>query len=350
MVVEELFEYRGAVHVHTTHSDGFWEPAAVLGAARRAGVHFLTITDHDSLAALDDPGAGWHDGLLVIVGNEISPPENHYLTFGLSHTPDPASPPVVYVQEVTASGGFGFAAHPFDRGNRVLRIKGYPWTAGFELPFEGIEIWNLSAHIVGGAHNFWRLLVALACPGLYLRSPGADVLALWDRLGAQRHVPGIGGVDAHGWEGWLGRSGILLLDYRAMFRTLQTRVILPQPFSGDAEADTEAVLQALRAGRSYVCNARLGDPQGFLFTARDGRHVYHMGSELSVRGGLRLSAVLPRPADVRLLRDGQIIARQRTAHLRAVVDEPGVYRIEAWRRGLVGPQAWVLSNPIYVRG
>src|SRR5690606_23126786 len=138
--VNRLFEYCGAVHVHTTYSDGFWPARDVMEAARRAGVHFLAITDHDSLAAAANPGAGWHDGLLVIVGNEISPPENHYLTFGLAHTPDPASPPAVYVPEVTASGGFGFAAHPFDRGNRVLRIKGYPWTAGDDLPFEGLEI------------------------------------------------------------------------------------------------------------------------------------------------------------------------------------------------------------------
>ena len=40
--------YRGALHLHTTHSDGALTPAALAATAREAGFDFVAITDHNN--------------------------------------------------------------------------------------------------------------------------------------------------------------------------------------------------------------------------------------------------------------------------------------------------------------
>ena len=49
-------EVVGAVHVHTTHSDGALDVAGVVDEGRAAGLDFLLITDHNTLAAKPQGG------------------------------------------------------------------------------------------------------------------------------------------------------------------------------------------------------------------------------------------------------------------------------------------------------
>ncbi|MFC7072796.1 PHP domain-containing protein [Halovenus rubra] len=59
------------LHVHTTNSDGTLTLATLPGAARRAGVETVAVTDHDRLhPALDQP-VTMHDGIEVIHGIEL---------------------------------------------------------------------------------------------------------------------------------------------------------------------------------------------------------------------------------------------------------------------------------------
>ena len=74
----------GIVHVHTTLSDGGGTPEGVAAAAKKAGLRFVVITDHNNLEA--KPFEGDHDGVLVLVGTEISTTAGHVLGFGI---PDP---------------------------------------------------------------------------------------------------------------------------------------------------------------------------------------------------------------------------------------------------------------------
>jgi hypothetical protein len=54
---------------------------------------------------------------------------------------------------------------------------------------------------------------------------------------------------------------------------------------------------------------------------------------------------LPAAASVRVLRDGREIGRG----LYHRIDEPGVYRVEAYREAHGAERTWILSNPIYLR-
>ena len=61
-------EVVGAVHVHTTHSDGAGSVQHVAAAARRAGLDFVVVTDHNTFGA--KPAEGYAGDLLLIVGTE----------------------------------------------------------------------------------------------------------------------------------------------------------------------------------------------------------------------------------------------------------------------------------------
>ena len=75
-----------------------------------------------------------------------------------------------------------------------------------------------------------------------------------------------------------------------------------------------------------------------------------MGDELPMKGGVTLQAHLPKPAEIRLIKDGRTIRIWKHSQDCAYsASEPGVYRVEAWKSYLGLKRGWVFSNPIYVR-
>ena len=82
------------------------------GAARRAGLDFVILTDHgDGLRAPDPPR--YVDGVLVIDAVEISTADGHYVALGIGQAPYRlAGDARDVIDDVHRLGGFGFAAHP----------------------------------------------------------------------------------------------------------------------------------------------------------------------------------------------------------------------------------------------
>ncbi len=61
------------LQAHSTRSDGALEPAEVVAAAARAGVELLALTDHDTLAGVEEAlRAGAESGVAVVPAIEIS--------------------------------------------------------------------------------------------------------------------------------------------------------------------------------------------------------------------------------------------------------------------------------------
>ena len=76
------------LHIHTTASDGAWEPAEVVHGARSGGLHAISVTDHDTVAAVAAARAAGKDaGVTVIAGCELSSTldgrELHILGYGV---------------------------------------------------------------------------------------------------------------------------------------------------------------------------------------------------------------------------------------------------------------------------
>jgi 3',5'-nucleoside bisphosphate phosphatase len=63
---------RADLHVHTTASDGEYTPSQVVALARQAGLSAVAITDHDTLAGVDEARASAGTSVELIPGVEIS--------------------------------------------------------------------------------------------------------------------------------------------------------------------------------------------------------------------------------------------------------------------------------------
>jgi hypothetical protein len=74
-----------------------------------------------------------------------------------------------------------------------------------------------------------------------------------------------------------------------------------------------------------------------------------IGDELVRIGATIFEVRTPHEADVRLLFNGQVVAQARGTYLKHTTDEPGAYRVEAYRRHRLGSRGWIFSSPIYIK-
>ena len=75
-----------------------------------------------------------------------------------------------------------------------------------------------------------------------------------------------------------------------------------------------------------------------------------MSDEVKLTDGLKLTAKLPLPAYLRLLRYGKEVAKSDgKAEFEFAVKEAGAYRLEAWLELDGELRPWIFANPIYVR-
>ena len=343
-VTDRFVRVSGVAHIHTTHSDGGGTVADIESAAAAAGLDFVIITDHNSLAGKPREGYG-NTGVLTIIGTEISNHEGHLLAVGLPSPPTYrfSGDGLDTLRDLDDLGSLSFAAHP-ENPREDLR-----WT-GWSLPGDwGIEILNGDSQWRAAG---WTSLLGTAL--LYplnsdysllrlLRRPAA--LFRWDDLLARRHAPAIAGADAHGTL--RPAAALPLPTYEAVFRIAQNYVLLEQPLSGNAPADTAAILAALARGRAYIGVGALAPADRFFFLAeRDGSR-WTMGDTVASGGPVQLQAGGARPANARitLYRNGVTVATA-DGPLDTRVTEPGVYRVEVQVPGWDVP--WIVSNPIYV--
>jgi hypothetical protein len=133
---------------------------------------------------------------------------------------------------------------------------------------------------------------------------------------------------------------VRLMSYARSFRFLRTHVLCDEPLTGELDHDRAQVFEALRAGRCYMAVESLGPPRGFTFSAGE----LPMGAEAAFEGQT-LTATTPKPAMLRLIKDGSQIEECEGASLEHDATGPGVYRVEAH----LGDRTWILSNPIYLR-
>lgn len=135
------------LHVHTTRSDGWWEPERLATAAITRGLSAIGITDHDDIAAgfeLANVVARRGLPLTVYVGQEVSARENghdvHVLGLDLTWEIRPWQSIAATVDAILAQGGFPILPHPRPSG------RGWPsfdQVLALEIPV-AVEIFNAS--------------------------------------------------------------------------------------------------------------------------------------------------------------------------------------------------------------
>jgi hypothetical protein len=344
-----MHEYVGAIHIHSTYSDGTGEIAQ---AANEVELDFIMMSDHNSLAAKRDGLEGVHGKVLVLIGYEINDREdlNHYLAFGLDETVGVRISAQEYVKRVKERGGIGFIAHPDEARNRMPEHPAYPWNAWDSEDFHGIEIWNHMSEWMEGLteeNKFQRFIHPLKS----IVAPSVKTRKRWDELNQKRRVVGIGGVDAHAHKvDVIGFFQTEVFPYKVMFKSIHTHVLLDEEIHPDDprqfETDKWNIYNALRDGRSFIANSYHSNPKGFRFSARYNDKEYQMGDYIAYDGsdGVTIEAQLPSTADLKLVCNGLVVFDARSDSLSIPVIREGAYRLEAW----LDDKAWILSNHIRI--
>jgi hypothetical protein len=356
MARPSLHDLACVVHLHSTHSDGTGSVPQIAAAGARAGVDVVLLTDHDSLAAAQRGEEGWYGPVLLLAGEEVSPRrQDHTLVFGAGLT-EPIDHEGLsgagIVEAAAARGASSFAAHPFSRGSeRFARFgPGMPHTAVSSPQLTGIELWSFVTDTAEELRSVAEALRFVATPTRVVDHPRRRNLDEWDRLCRQRRVVAIGGLDAHQIGIRMrGRVPLRLMGYARSFRQLRTHVLATELPSGDLDHDRALVYDALAEGRCYIAMDSLAPARGFAFWADDGAGgQLPMGAE-SPAGEWTLRVRLPRPASMRLVRDGVTVAAADGASVDHEVSAPGVYRVEARLPHAGRERTWIVSNPIYLR-
>jgi hypothetical protein len=321
-----LHDLACVVHLHSTFSDGTGTVPQIIAAGQRAGVDVVILTDHNSREG--SPFEGWHGPTLLLVGEEDTPGRHdHTLLLG---------------------DDLRFAAHPFSRGSeRFSRFgDGMPHTGLAEPGLTGIELWSFVTDTAERVRSVREGLLFAAAPLRVLDHPPLRNTVEWDRMCRTRRVVALGGLDAHQIGVRVrGRVPLRLMGYARSFRQLRTHVLCESLPSGSLPEDRALVYDALREGRCYIAVDALASARGFSFWAGDD---VPMGAEAAF-DGQALHVRVPRPAQLRLLRDGAVVAAVDGASLDVPGAAPGVYRVEARLTYRGRTLTWILSNPIYLR-
>ena len=384
--VPRFYDSAGALHIHSTYSDGAGTVGEIGEAANRAGLDFLVLCDHSSLQARTDGQNGWRGRTLVLIGTEVTTDTGHLLALDVPDEFLPAPHEAVAAQQaITRSGGVGFVALPCD-------LKDHWRDFGRLQEGIGLEVFNLSAIArtkinLPALAEVWRRYHSRRPQRAFdlVSARPAPELRLWDRLMAPpapglpaRRVVGIASLDAHAVMKFARRS-YPFPTYEETFRTLRTHLVTAQPLSyGEMSAARRAAAQekdealvhgALGAGHCYMAYDNYADATGFIFEAGplepgpDRPPLALMGDALPFPAGAEagtaaflLTAQAPRTRSlVRLYKDGRLAAAARGGRLEYAVREPGVYRVEVflYKRRLgslcLGAKPWIFSNPIYVQ-
>ncbi len=345
--------YSGAIHVHSTYSDGGGTVAEIVRAGQHAGLDFLFLTDHDTLQPRFDGHQGYHDGLLLLVGEEVNTSAGHLLALGVGKDVDQDGPlglPAL-IEEISEAGGVSIAAHPTGRR---------PWTDWTVEKMDGLELLNANSDWRDdGVLELLRALVFLPFlpDGVFnsLVDRPEEAIRLWMHRARRQPVTVIGSVDAHERIPLWGERHLSFPTYERMFGLIRTYVITGTELTGDAGADEAALVEALRRGSCYVVLEGYEPAPGFSFELTMGPDRVSMGSSVGFKAGERLHVTAPSsgPVRIRLYRDEVPLIETEGHELFVEIPGPGVYHTEVYQmrstllRG-ERQRLWIISNAIRV--
>ncbi|HTO69222.1 MAG TPA: hypothetical protein VMR31_05120 [Myxococcota bacterium] len=306
-------DLRGSVHVHTRVShDSHGSIGEVIDGAHAAGLAFVAFSEHPLRAELR-PARGAVEDVLLLPGWEVRSAGASILALGVQSKAGLPDAPDALVAEIHRRGGAAYVAH-FESSqlqDPSLYAKAAP---------DGVEIVNLHATALQVPVRLvlGELLLPAPCAlRVLLRTP-TENLARLARLSGVRGL--VGGVDAHAKFRVLGPLGGTLDRYRDVFRLVTTHVLA-------RERSARGIIEALRAGRSYVAFEGIAPVERFT----------------AVRTGERFTVRAPQDARVELVCSGRTVdsTSGSAVVLRAPADASECH-VEAW----LGDRLWVITSPL----
>jgi hypothetical protein len=383
-----LSDYRCIIHAHSNLShDSRGTIDEIAAAAKQAHVDAVFLTNHPKtdVDVVSAGAKGVIAGILFVPGTEA----NGFLAFpgdGKMHPLNVSEQELV--NSIGRSNGLIFVAHPEE--HKDWSLKG----------LTGTEIYNthadlkdeqelLSALKPTNSAGYTRLFGILNAINQYPQEAFAclfDVptenLKHYDELSKSRSYAATAGNDSHQNTGFILRGmgenkvavedplgerlGVLDMAKNPLLRTLlgepvigkelMRRVLDPYPVSFHyvsthvlaKEKTSGSLWRALREGRTYVAFDWIAEPLGTAFIAEDGRNIWNIGDAVQLSPKLNFKVALPIPANIRLMRDGNVVAKTVGRELRFTPNEPGVYRVEASVMLAGEERPWIYTGAIRV--
>ena len=347
-----MIEYVGAIHIHSTYSDGSGSVNDIIKVAQEVDLDYIILTDHNTLRAKTDGKEGWYNNTFLLVGTEINDRKNlnHYLALGIDKAFSTRISAKEYVSKVNEKGGIGFIAHPHEERSSMKEHPPYPWNEWDSNDFTGIEIWNHMSEWMEGLNeqNKYNHFVH---PLKSIKFPSKKTLAKWDELNIKRKVVGIGGIDAHAHkQNFMGFFEVEIFPYKVLFKSIRTHLLcdtrLHKSNKGvEFAEDKNEILRTLKSGRVFFSNYYHGNAKGFRFFAQDSNMIYHMGESVEFNNKIRLRVILPNiSGTIRLIANGNLIDEGENIDAEFVISRSGAYRVEVYLDG----KAWIYSNHIRI--
>jgi hypothetical protein len=260
--------FRGDLHSHTDHSDADRSVADLVQAARKEGLDFIFLTDHNTVSGLAEVQDLGDDSLLTAGGIELTTFWGHALVLGAHHWIDwrfrPGAGDITRVAaESMAHDQLFIIAHPLSLGDPYC--TGCNWRYGEMMPGSAqlVEVWNGPW---GGDSN------------------NEAALSLWyDWLNQGLRLVATAGTDTHGNDDYAQRPGFSVIYAN--------------------ELSEVALLRAVRAGHLYLS---AGPSLRFSAQNEAGRS-WLMGDEIDEPATLAVAwRDCPPGAEARLLANGRL--------------------------------------------
>jgi hypothetical protein len=339
--------YPGAIHIHSKYSDGSSTIPEIAQAAKKAGLAWIAVTDHNSLEGLKNGEEGWHDGVAVIIGDEISPElSDHYIALDINENISCDQSPEKIIEEVKKHGGIGFVAHPDESLSRKYKQHPLRWTDWNIRGFDGIEIWNYLSDWVDN-YNPKNPFYHFFFKNHTLTGPTEKTLKWWDVVNNETPeiIPAIGGVDAHALSYKFGFINIKIFPYIDSFNTITNILYIDKKLSSSFEEAKKEILTAVKTGRNTIINRIWAKSLKYpVFYIEDKDTRVFPGESIKLNEYTKAVVKLPVTALIRLIQDGQLVWEYEDREMEFDGLNEGKYRVEVYYKN----HPWVFSNPVKV--
>ncbi len=342
----KLFLYSGAIHIHSEYSDGTGNIDEITKAAKKAGLFWIIISDHNKMEIKE----GIYNGVYVIVGEEISPQyNNHYLALNIKNEVKPSENPKTYIEAVKHQGGFGFVTHPDESDKRRNKAKPIKWLDK-SINADGLEIWNWFSDWADNYDdtNILKIAYAYFFRHKLIKGPNAKTLIWWDDLNIKntKIVPAIAGVDAHALKVTKYIIPIKIFPYEYCFKTLNNILILNNKLPDNFEEAKENILNSIKYGKNIIVNKMYSKSKNLpVFMIKNDIEQACCGESVNFTENTYLYINLFQKASIKILRNGEHFYSAISDQIKLKIEKFGKYRFEAKYKN----NPWIYSNPILVK-
>ncbi len=336
------YNYKGAIHIHSINSDGSGDIDNITKAAKKAGLSWIIITDHNYF----DLEEGIYNDIYVIKGEEISPQkENHYIALDINNRIEPNDNPQIYINEVREQNGIGFAAHPDEFKKRNNNYPPINWDKSF-IP-DGVEIWNWFSCWGDrlNTKNIFTLAFSYIFKHLLVKKAPQKSLNWWDRLNSQNQIiiPAIGGIDAHALKVKKYFLPFTIFPYKSMFKTINNVINLKEPLSNNFEIAKKQILNAIKNGNNVIVNNKVLNKIPNIEIINNLQTAYS-GEYLNLDQETYLKVNVNKKALIKIILNGRELYKCVAKKCNLLLTEIGKYRVEI----LINKKGYAYSNPILV--